>query len=138
MIYVFPSMKKLVELHNKEREKHKHWSRYFLISLTGLEHFNENAALMNYAQEWALNMSDMGRMKHSDMDSIMKLGFSRVGENIACGQKDEASVMKTWLNSPGHRANIMSKIYTDIGCGFAFGADSAIYWCVCFGTPKTN
>ena len=54
-------------------------------------------------------MADHNNLKHGDMKNISRLGFSPVAENIAYGQKDEESVMNTWLWSPGHRRNIMNK-----------------------------
>lgn len=91
--------------------------------------------LMDYAQDWANYMADTGRMHHSSMRDIMALGFKSAGENIAWGQKDVATVMRTWLNSPGHRANIMSTKYSSIGCGVAESSRGVMYWCTCFGTP---
>ena len=41
--------------------------------------------------------------------------WTGVGENIARGQPTEASVMNSWMNSPGHRANILSPDFTHIG-----------------------
>ena len=39
----------------------------------------------------------------------------------------------TWLNSSGHKRNIMNKNMTHIGCGFSYSSDNILYWCVCFG-----
>lgn len=130
MTYVFPNMTKLVQLHNDARS-----GASWMWSINPLQ---IDESLMNYAQQWALNMADKERMKHSNIKNIMELGFSRAGENIAYGQKTEESVMKTWLRSPGHRSNIMSTSYTHIGCGFAYGNNEIIYWCVCFGRPQKN
>ena len=44
-----------------------------------------------------------------------------MGENIAAGQKTSAQVMKGWMNSPGHRANILDKSYNSIGIGMEIG-----------------
>ena len=46
-------------------------------------------------------------------------GFSGVGENIAFGQQTPAAVMTAWMNSSGHRANILNTSYTHIGIGVA-------------------
>lgn len=43
--------------------------------------------------------------------------FTRAGENIAKGQPTAAAVVRAWLNSPGHRANIMNCAFTHIGVG---------------------
>jgi uncharacterized YkwD family protein/spore coat assembly protein SafA len=54
--------------------------------------------------------------------------FSAAGENIAYGQKTPAEVMKSWMNSPGHKANIMSAVYNEIGVGAAKAANGTLYW----------
>ena len=54
-----------------------------------------------------------------DMMQSFGLKFSAAGENIAYGQKTAAEVMNTWMNSAGHRANILSEAYTQIGIGVA-------------------
>jgi uncharacterized protein YkwD len=50
------------------------------------------------------------------------------GENIAAGYPDAASVMDAWMNSPGHRANILNPIYTHLGVGICDAGSMAPYW----------
>ena len=56
------------------------------------------------------------------------LRFSAAGENIAYGQRTAAEVMNAWMNSAGHRANILSQSYTTIGVGVAKAANGTLYW----------
>ncbi|MFJ8187393.1 CAP domain-containing protein [Streptomyces sp. NPDC096105] len=56
-----------------------------------------------------------------------------VGENIACGQRSAAEVVRGWMNSPGHRANILKPEFTHIGVGFAGGGRAGTYWTQLFG-----
>lgn len=56
-----------------------------------------------------------------------------IGENIACGQRSPAEVVDGWMNSPGHRANILKPDFTHIGIGFAGGGPAATYWTQLFG-----
>ncbi|GAA2293590.1 CAP domain-containing protein [Streptomyces atrovirens] len=56
-----------------------------------------------------------------------------VGENIACGQRSAAEVVRGWMNSPGHRANILKAGFTHIGVGFAGGGRAGTYWTQLFG-----
>ncbi|MFJ4623199.1 CAP domain-containing protein [Streptomyces sp. NPDC088812] len=56
-----------------------------------------------------------------------------IGENIACGQRSPAEVVEDWMNSPGHRANILKPAFTHIGVGFAGGGPSGTYWTQLFG-----
>lgn len=57
------------------------------------------------------------------------------GENIAAGQPTPEDVIDTWMGSPGHRANILSPNFCDIGVGYAYVADSTFghYWTQNFG-----
>lgn len=54
--------------------------------------------------------------------------FSSAGENIAMGQRTPEEVMNDWMNSPGHRANILSPSYNQIGVGLAKDSNGRIYW----------
>lgn len=53
--------------------------------------------------------------------------LSAAGENIAAGYYSPASVVEGWMNSPGHRANILGN-YKYLGVGVAYGGDYGIYW----------
>lgn len=61
--------------------------------------------------------------------------FSAAGENIAYGQRTPAEVMNGWMNSPGHRANILSPSYTNMGCGLAKTSSGVCYWTQMFTKP---
>ncbi|GAA3506243.1 CAP domain-containing protein [Streptomyces prasinosporus] len=56
-----------------------------------------------------------------------------IGENIACGRRSPAEVVRGWMNSPGHRANILEPDFTHIGVGFAGGGRAGTYWTQLFG-----
>ncbi|MGA6155163.1 CAP domain-containing protein [Stenotrophomonas sp. NPDC087984] len=56
-----------------------------------------------------------------------------IGENIACGQRSPAEVVRGWMNSPGHRANILKPDFTHIGVGHATGSRAGTYWTQVFG-----
>jgi uncharacterized protein YkwD len=59
-------------------------------------------------------------------------GMWTIGENVAFGFSTVDAVMTAWMNSPGHRANILSPAFTDFGAGRAQGA-SALFWTQNFG-----
>lgn len=129
-IFSDADMEELIHLHNEARSKASWmWSISPLL---------KDDKLMAYAQAWANTMVQRNRMRHSSMRDIMKLGYNRAGENIAWGQETPKSVMNAWLWSPGHRRNIMSTSYTNIGCGAKKDSRGRLYWCVCFGRPKTQ
>ena len=69
-------------------------------------------------------------------DRVKRVGYIyvRVGENIAKGQKTVDQVMDTWMNSPGHRANILAD-FTEMGAARVEDDDGRNYWCVNFGIP---
>ena len=102
----------------------------------------ENSKLTTAAQQHAEWMAKNQRMSHTGEgrskpgSRIKAAGYdwSTYGENVAYGQKTPAEVMRVWLNSPGHRRNIKSTAYSEIGIGRAVSSSDRIYWCVCFGS----
>jgi len=72
----------------------------------------------------------------SSMDRIKKAGFpdpNATAENVAYGYKSIAQVMKGWMNSSGHRANILNKKYTYFGAGKV-----GEYWTQDFAASRTT
>jgi uncharacterized protein YkwD len=61
--------------------------------------------------------------------------FSAAAENIAYGQQTPQAVMNSWMNSAGHRSNILSASYTQIGVGAAKDSQGNIYWTQMFIKP---
>ncbi|WP_236181719.1 MULTISPECIES: CAP domain-containing protein [Pseudomonas] len=61
----------------------------------------------------------------------------QIGENIAAGQSSPGKAMAGWLASPGHCANLMNPMFTQVGAGFASEArsDEGVYWTMLFGAP---
>jgi uncharacterized protein YkwD len=59
-----------------------------------------------------------------------------VAENIAAGQRTAPEVVDGWMNSPGHRKNILSRDVSQIGIGFATGGEYGTMWVQVFGTPR--
>jgi len=64
--------------------------------------------------------------------------WSSVGENVAAGQPDAETVVKAWLDSPGHCENIMGPQFREMGVAFALApkGDLRILWAQVFGTPQ--
>ncbi|MBL9093773.1 MAG: CAP domain-containing protein [Planctomycetaceae bacterium] len=87
----------------------------------GLKPLVIDPALVQSAREHAIWMTSHG-MRHT---------WKPVGENIAMGQNSVADVMRTWMNSSGHRANILGG-WNKIG-GAAYSTPGGrIYWCLQF------
>lgn len=70
-----------------------------------------------------------------DMMEAFGLRFSAAGENIAYGQRTAREVVNGWMNSPGHRANILSQAFTQIGVGAAKKSNGTLYWTQMFMKP---
>lgn len=60
-----------------------------------------------------------------DMIRAYGINYRTAGENIAKGQRSPQEVVQAWMNSPGHRANIMNSAFTHIGVGFV---DQGNHW----------
>jgi uncharacterized protein YkwD len=61
-----------------------------------------------------------------------------IGENVATGRAKPEQVMKGWLSSPGHCANVMNASFTEMGAAYAVNpkSDTIIYWTQVFGRPR--
>jgi uncharacterized protein YkwD len=109
---------------------------------SGLE---RSVNLMSAAQLQADQMAKTGTMSHALPGTAYPTLKSRLaavsyemraaGENIAEGQRDAAEVVSSWMRSPGHRDNILSSEFTEIGTGVALGRNGRLYWAQVFGRP---
>ena len=63
--------------------------------------------------------------------------WTAVGENVAYGYDSETAVLTGWMNSPGHRANILNPAYTHVGSASAVGGSGTRYWSQDFGRGGT-
>lgn len=112
---------KVVELTNQERTKN------------GLKPLELDTELSKVAREKSRDMQSKGYFSHtsptygSPFDMMKKFGISyqSAGENIAMGQPTPEEVVKAWMNSSGHRANILNSSYTHIGVGHVANGN---YW----------
>lgn len=102
-----------------------------------------NDRLTRAADDYSDVMASSGVMSHTGPDGstmttrVEAAGYkwSTLGENIAQGQADAASVMKSWMNSPGHRANILNCSFKELGVGVHFG-DGGPWWTQNFGAGR--
>ncbi|HET7627231.1 MAG TPA: LysM peptidoglycan-binding domain-containing protein [Bacillales bacterium] len=115
---------KVVELTNKERTSR------------GLPALKVSAKLSKMARIKAADMRDNHYFSHtsptygSPFEMMKKFGISYTyaGENIAAGQPTPQEVVNAWMNSSGHRANILNSHYTYIGVGYVKGGSYGSYW----------
>ncbi|WP_258049788.1 CAP domain-containing protein [Streptomyces finlayi] len=95
--------------------------------------------LTSLAQDLSEDMAARGFFAHTDPDGATpwdraaKAGVLGLGgENIARGQADAQSVMDGWMNSDGHRANILNCDYKTLGVGIHHGSGGP-WWTQDFG-----
>ncbi|MFF9769132.1 sigma-70 family RNA polymerase sigma factor [Streptomyces sp. NPDC014636] len=118
----------VVALVNKER------------AAAGCGPVTEDTQLDNAAQGLSDDMAARGFFDHTDPDGngpgerITAAGYrwSTYGENIARGQQTPQAVMDSWMNSPGHRANILNCSFKNIGVGVHNGSGGP-WWTQDFG-----
>lgn len=107
----------VVELVNQERSK------------AGLKPLAIDSKLQTMAQDKASDMVKNNYFDHTSptygtpyqMMKTYGISYRYAGENIAKGQTSPAQVMKSWMNSSGHKANILSPNFTYIGVGYQNG-----------------
>ncbi|WP_074073822.1 CAP domain-containing protein [Clostridioides difficile] len=116
--------KEVVDLVNIERSK------------AGLNPLTLDSSISNVATKKSQDMIDNNYFSHnsptygSPFDMLKKFGISykTAGENIAMGQKTPKEVVNAWMNSEGHRKNIMNPNFSKIGVGVAQKSGGSIYW----------
>ena len=107
----------------------------------GLPPLATDTPLTNAAQAHSADMVARAFYSHTSPDGsepwhrAAAAGSTRrtIGENIACGQRSAAEVVQGWMDSPGHRANILKPAFTHMGAGFAGGGAAGTYWTQLFG-----
>ncbi len=63
--------------------------------------------------------------------------YFAVGENLAAGQISAAQVVESWMESKGHRQNLLSPDWKETGIGVRRGGTYGVYWVQLFGKPAT-
>jgi len=109
----------------------------------GLASLTLSDELSRAARAKAEDMAKNGYFSHtsptygSPFDQMHSFGitFSAAAENIAKGYPDADSVMTGWMNSEGHRANILNSSFTHLGVGYAVDEHGTAYWVQMFLKP---
>lgn len=116
--------KEVIRLVNLERKKR------------GLAPLKNNPQLSKVARYKSQDMISKNYFSHQSptygspfkMMQSFGIRFTAAGENIAMGQKTPQQVMNAWMNSPGHRSNILNPRFTQIGVGLAISRNGRPYW----------
>ncbi|MDR0930278.1 MAG: SafA/ExsA family spore coat assembly protein [Clostridiales bacterium] len=122
----------VIDLTNNERTK------------AGLAPLKANWELSRVARYKSQDMIDKNYFSHTsptygspfDMMKQFSISYRAAGENIAYGQRSPAEVVNAWMGSSGHRANILSNNYTEIGVGVAQKSNGQYYWTQMFIRPQ--
>lgn len=86
----------------------------------GLPALRENVTLDIKADAWAQGMRDQCRIWHSNLADGAPSNWQKLGENVGMGGSI-TQVHQAYLNSPGHRANIMDPAFTSMGTAAVWG-----------------
>lgn len=102
----------------------------------GLSALSLDKRLNRAAQKKSEDMRDKNYFDHQsptygspfDLMRSEGINYTTAGENIAAGQQSAEAVMESWMNSSGHRANILNAKYKYLGVGLALGGRYGTYW----------
>jgi uncharacterized protein YkwD len=133
----YPTMEsRIFALVNAERKRH------------GLPALALNERLDQAAKHHARNMARYGKMAHvipeSDAPTLTNRAqhvayyYAHIAENIALGYRDAESVVRGWMDSPGHRRNILSRDIVEIGTAVVKSSSGGLYFCQVFGRRLTS
>jgi len=120
----------ILDLTNAERQK------------AGLTALKANEKLFQVARAHSANMARQEMLSHT-LDSegpderLRKVGYASAtwGENCAAGQRKPEEAVSSWMGSEGHRKNILSQQYSEIGIGIAVSEGGTRYYTQVFGKP---
>jgi len=127
---ISPLEQQIIDLTNAERKKE------------GLGELKPSEKLFTAARGHSANMAVQDNMSHvldgksvEDRVKALDYPYFKVEENIAYNQQDAVALLTAWMNSPGHRENILSPVITEIGVGVAKNAKGEPYYTQVFGRP---
>ena len=114
----------------------------------GLPRLVYNARLDRMAKIQAANMARLRKLAHTLPESqLPTLGsraqfvgypFGRLSGNVAFGYPNAPTVVQGWMNSSGHRHNILDTSVVETGIGIAKASDGGVYYCQVFGKQLTE
>lgn len=110
----------------------------------GLAPLTIDSRMTTAAEAHSIEQAQRQKMTHTGRNgsnagqrlTVLGYSWSTWGENVAAGQADCASVMSAWMNSSGHRANILNPAFVNIGMGAVKGPNGVIYWTMDLAKPR--
>lgn len=109
----------------------------------GVDPLEADARLSEAAEDWSRQMAEGDMFRHSDTSALVEAegyDWRALGENIAAGYRTPADVVQGWIDSPGHRRNMLSDNFEEIGVGHVYLENDGgnlrygHYWTQIFGT----
>jgi uncharacterized protein YkwD len=135
--------RRVLELTNEARSRPRRCGSTAFAAASPLEPAPElDKAALGHAQDMATRdyFSHKGRDGSTPAQRATRAGYRwrSIGENIAAGPATAEIVVRGWLESPDHCANLMSPRYTAMGIAYAVNPASklGIYWAQMFGAPR--
>jgi uncharacterized protein YkwD len=122
----------ILSLVNAERER------------AGLDPVASSVTLTRQATQYACELIQYDFFDHVNPVTGSTLGerarqfgydYYVVGENLGAGQSTPQQVFRDWMNSPGHRRNVLDPRFVELGVGVAVGGRYRTYWVQEFGRP---
>jgi uncharacterized protein YkwD len=112
----------------------------------GLPALRLSSRLLDAARIHARQMAEREKLEHDiagapypDLQArltAVQYAYSRAAENISWNRPDARSTVTGWMNSPGHRTNILDARLTEIGAAMVRSPKGEPYWIQVFGTPR--
>lgn len=113
-----------------------------LRAQNGLAPLRYSSTLDKASDRQAKAMAARNKMSHSLEGKlsarVSQYGYSwgSIAENIGYGYRDTQAAMQGWINSPGHKVNILNPRVTEMGFAMATGPNNIPYWAMIFGTEN--
>lgn len=102
-----------------------------------LNAFEYSECLASQAQSWAEEMQSTGRLSHNGFsDRLARCNSGAGSENVAQGYATGVSVVDGWMNSSGHRRNLLGS-YNVAGVGYA-SEDGRHWWCMLYAKKSSS
>lgn len=111
----------------------------------GVDPLTHNQTLEDQAEQYVCEMIFHDFFAHDnpvtgtslqDRSDEFGYDYSYIGENLAAGQRAPVEVIRDWMLSEGHRANILDTGFTEAGVGVRTGGEYGYYWVLEFGRPR--
>lgn len=137
------SARRLLELVNQTRARPRNCGK---VAFRAARPLRWNEALAEAARRHSEDMARFSYLSHDGRDGsnpaqrVERAGYRyrAIGENIAGGQTSPEDAVASWISSPGHCANLMNSVFTEMGAAVAVDRRSklGVYWAQEFGAPR--